>query len=175
MEEFHLETMLKTTLRNRAPTARQVRDALVDYFGLVGRRFVAKGLQHTDPGADDAQVRRMLVARLALLWKSARSTWDEPDLRDLLALRLRIEQWACCQTDERYAELRRLLDELFLAAAVAQGIKAVKEKTPAARRLKLIRGGAELSPPKGRLRILRQAPTSAASASASSTGPQPPL
>lgn len=184
MEEGDLETMLKATLKSRELTVRNVRDALVDYYGLVGRRFVAKGLQHTDPHADDALVRRLLVERLALLWKTSNSPWDKPDLRDLARLRIRIEQWSCCRADERYVRLRSLMDELFLAAAVAQGILAVKARTPA-RKLELINGGAELSPPRGRLRILRNATTNAvrppsldqpsSSPSSSSSVPESPL
>lgn len=177
MEEGDLETVLKGTLNARELTTRHVRDALVDYYGLVGRRFVAKGLQHTDPDADDALVRRMLVERLALLWKGANSSWDKPELRDLALLRIRIEQWSCCRTDERYLNVRNLLDQLFLAAAVAQGIRAVKARTPV-RKLELITGGAHLSPPKGRLRLIRKTTTTAArspsSSRPSSSAPESP-
>ena len=156
MEAGDLETTLQATLAARAPSARDVRDALVDYFGLVGRSFVTKGLVHTDPEASDAVVRRMLVSRLALLWKGAGSTWDRPDLVDLAHLRTRIEQWSCVRGDTRYDRLRRLLDELFLAAAVTERMRAVRGRAPV-RRFRLIEGGGELSPPRARLRLVRPA------------------
>lgn len=157
MEVEDLETTVQATLSAKAPTARDVRDALVDYLGLVGRAFVLKGLQHTDPKADDATVRRLLVVRLALLWKGSRSSWDQPDLKDLVHLRHRIEQWSCARSDPRYARLGRLLDELILAAVVSERLTAKPNQKPRVR-LKVIKGGAQVTPPRGRLRLVRGTP-----------------
>lgn len=153
MQERALEEAIATRLAGQ-PTACDVRDVLVDYLGLVGGRFVMKGFAHTDPNVDQATIRRVLVSRLALLWKGSKSTWASPALRDLALLRLRIEQWSCSRRDERYARIRSLLDELFIAAAVAERLKAARGRRPVPR-LELLDGGREVSPPRGRLRIVR--------------------
>lgn len=153
MDLTQLEISLEAALSNRRPSPRDVRDALVDYYAAVTRPFIERGLAHTHPKADDGIVRRLLMLRLASLWKDAESPWSAPTLTDLEAFRLRIERYACVAEDERLAKSRRLLDDLMLAAKVGARLGAARQR--ALRRLRVIPGGGEASSPRGTLHLVR--------------------
>jgi hypothetical protein len=158
MDVRELEITIEATLAASRPTTRDLRDALVDYFVLVTRPFIEKGLAHTHPDADEGLIRRLLLSRLSALWRGLPSKWEAPRIEDLLAFRLRIERYACVRPDERMERARRLLDDLALAATIADKLRNVKQKSPV-RKLKLISGGGEVTEPRGRLAIVRREPT----------------
>lgn len=161
MELEELEHTLEAALAVTRPTTRDVRDALVDFYMTAARPFVVRGLSHTHPGAEEAVIRRVLALRLPALWRQLRSPWEEPTLDDLARFRQRIENYACVVRDERFNRTRRLLDSLMLGAAVANRLESVRQRK-ATRRLKVVEGGGELSPPRGHLRLVREAPEPAA-------------
>lgn len=169
MDVQQLESQLERAAQAKGPTPRDVRDALVDYYGFVGAAHVARGLVHTHPGADAALMRRLLVQRLTVLWRGLGSTWADPTLPALGALRERIDRWACARSMSELARAKGLLDEIFLAAAVTERMQAVKAR-PVARRLQVIEGGGATTPSRGRLRLVRP-PSPGPSASSTSGSP----
>lgn len=154
MEIRDLETTLEAALAVTRPTARDVRDALVDYFATVARPFVLRGLSYTEPAADDATIRRLLMLRLGTLWHDLPSSWDQPTLQDLGRFRERIEQYACVKENPALGRSRRLLDDLMLAATVSERLETLKARRTM-RRLEVFDGGCEVSPPRGQLRLVR--------------------
>lgn len=157
MDARELEILLEATLAVNRPSARDLRDALVDYFVLVGRPFVEKGLAYTHPNADEGLVRRILLTRLGLLWSgrcSPCSPWEDPAVQDLVVLRRRIEQYACVCPAGHTPRLKKLLDDLVLAATISERAQALA-RLPRRRRLKLLAGGGEVSAPRGRLALVR--------------------
>jgi hypothetical protein len=153
MDFRELEITLEAALAVTRPSPRDVRDALVDYYATVARPFIQKGLSHTQPLADESVIRRMLMLRLGTLWNDLGSPWDNPSLEDLRVFRERIDRYACVRDDERLLKTRRLIDDLMLAAAVSERVRALKAGR-ASPKLEVIDGGGELSPPRGQLRIV---------------------
>jgi hypothetical protein len=153
MDYRELEITLEAALAVTRPSPRDVRDALVDYYATVARPFIEKGLSHTQPTADESVVRRMLMLRLGTLWNDLGSPWDSPSMDDLRVFRERIDRYACVREDERLLKTRRLIDDLMLAAAVSERVRALRQGK-AVPKLELIQGGGEVSPPRGQLHVV---------------------
>lgn len=155
MEAGDLRKVLEATLAMERPTAIDLRDALVDYFAVVGGRFIRRGLAYTQPEADAEAIRRLYELRLRTLWRGMRSPFDRPSLADLANFRKRIEQYACVDlANEELRRVRRMLDDLALAVTVRERLDAVKKRRQPVRKLWSIPGGCETSPPRGRLRLV---------------------
>ena len=154
MDLQELEVTLEAALAVTRPTARDVRDALVDYYAAVARPFLLRGLIHSNPEPDEQLVRRLLMLRLGVLWNDLGSAWDTPALEDLRIFRRRIDQYACAGTDERYDKARRLIDQLVIAAAIGEHVKLVRARPPI-RRFTLIRGGGRVTEPRGQLKLVQ--------------------
>jgi len=157
MDVPELEITLEAALAVTRPTARDVRDALVDYYTAVARPFILRGLAHTSPQPDEGLVRRLLMLRLGVLWNDLGSPWDSPALEDLRIFRRRIDQYACAGPDARYDKARRLIDQLVIAAAIGEHVKLVRERPPI-RKFMLIRGGGRVTAPCGRLKLVAPEP-----------------
>lgn len=154
MDVRDLEISLEATLAVTWPSTKDVRDALVDYFVVVARPFVLRGLAHSEPAADEATVRRILNARLGTLWRNLGSRWEEPSVDDLARFRERIEHYACVRRDDPTLQrARRLLDDLLLAAAVSERLRAVRQRT-GQRRLRVIAGGGQRTAPRKLLKLV---------------------
>jgi hypothetical protein len=159
MESADLEKVLRATLAVQHVTARDVRDALVDYFVVAAGPFIQRGLRYSQPDADAATLRRLYELRLRLLWHGLPSKFDAPTLADLARFRQRIDRYACvAAADARLLHVRRLLDELMLAVAVRERLEAVRGRVPL-RRFQSIDGGGETTAPCGRLALVRAGPT----------------
>jgi hypothetical protein len=154
MELRELELTLETTLAVTRPTPREVRDGLVDYYSTIAKPFVVKGLAFTDPKADETLVRRLMLARLGLLWQDLSSPWDRPTLDDLRVFRRRIERYSCMKHDPGMVKIGELIDQLFLGASVGERLEASRAKKPV-RRFQLVEGGGNLTAPIGKLRLLK--------------------
>lgn len=160
MDAQALQTNLETLLRNSQPTTRQLRDVLVDYYAAVVTPFLRKGLAHTHPEADDALVRRLLIARLTTLWNDLGSPWEQPGLEALARFRERIDRYACVRNEPPWQRVRQLIDELILQVAIEERVRATKTRAPV-RRLRVIVGGGEVSEPRGCLKLVRAAESEA--------------
>jgi len=155
MDVNELETTLEAALAVTRPNPRDVRDALVDYYAVVARPFIQKGLSHSQPDANETIVRRLMMLRLGTLWNDLESPWDNPTLEDLKIFRERIERYACVKPDdEKMLKARRLIDDLMLAAAVSERIRSMKTGKPVLPQLEVIEGGGEISAPRGQLRLV---------------------
>jgi hypothetical protein len=152
MEMHELEVTLEATLAVARPTPRDVRDALVDYYSTVARPFIARGLFHTQPDAGEPMVRRLLLVRLTTLWGDLSSPWEDPTLDDLRIFRQRIDEYACVREHQQLHRIRRLLDEIVLAASIGGDLN--KEPGKSVRTFRVIQGGGEQTPPRGDLHLV---------------------
>jgi hypothetical protein len=143
MDLHDLEITLEAALAVSRPTPRDVRDALVDYYAVVARPFIQKGLSHTHPEAAEPMVRRLLMP------------WETPTLADLRLFRERIDRYACVREDEKFLKTRRLMDDIMLAASVGERVRQMKAGRAPAMKLRVIEGGGEISQPRGALRVVR--------------------
>jgi hypothetical protein len=155
MDLHDLEITLEAALAVSRPTPRDVRDALVDYYAVVARPFIQKGLSHTHPEAAEPMVRRLLMLRLSTLWHDLPSPWETPTLADLRLFRERIDRYACVREDEKFLKTRRLMDDIMLAASVGERVRQMKAGRAPAMKLRVIEGGGEISQPRGALRVVR--------------------
>lgn len=153
MEMQELEVTLEATLAVARPTLRDVRDALVDYYSTVARPFIAKGLLHTQPEADEPLIRRLLLTRLTTLWGDLPSPWEDPSMDDLRVFRRRIDEYACVRDRDQLQRIRRLLDEIVLAASLGAALR--KDPKDPHRGLQVIQGGGEQTPPRGELHLVQ--------------------
>lgn len=144
-----LESGLEEALQLRRTTECDLRDALVDYYAIVARPHVVAGLRHTQPDADDAVVRRLMVARVGTLWGDLPSPWGNPTLIDLKRFKDRIDRYACISDDPSLDRVNQLLEQLFLAATVRERLPAAR-----ARRFKIVARGSPNEPPRGRLHLV---------------------